>query len=122
MTRARILIAVSAVLLLAAPVRAGSTFQDAYCSKNADGSGLCYGTFRGFRASTDPTASANFQQTSAGDLGFQANWHGSPNVCVAARTSSVGAMWPVAMASSGWFAITWNSLGQCTYLTIGTGS
>jgi len=64
------------------PSQAGAVIGDAAsCSKDATGAGTCFGTPRGFRNSSDPTAQVDFLLTLTGGVAFLAHFGGATFTC-----------------------------------------
>jgi hypothetical protein len=99
-------------------------YNYAWCSKNADGSGNCGGSLYGFRHTPNATDYAEFVvQSSATTWYFNGSYNGANYSCSVPSTNpSLGAMAPLAIANHGWFNLNWNSSGQCTWLTVESGS
>src|SRR5258708_6643816 len=107
-------------LLVSDRSEAGAGYQYAYCSNNADGSGMCYGTLRDFRASTNANDYAGFSQWSDGYKSFNASFGGLFATCSPDATTAT--LWPAAMAFTGNFSIEWNASAVCYSLSLSNGS
>jgi hypothetical protein len=97
---------------------AGYTQNWISCSKNADGSGQCQGTFAGFRNHSDPYAWVSFNIRNTGLGSFMASLNSRYYACTAYSTGSyaaVGAIWPSMMATHEGFVIYWDAAGTCTF-------
>jgi hypothetical protein len=99
-------------------------YNFAWCSKNPDGSGNCGGSLYAFRHTANATDSAEFVvPSSASTWYFIGNYNGAYYSCsVPSSNTSLGAMAPLVIATHGWFQLNWNSSGQCTWLTVESGS
>jgi hypothetical protein len=115
-----------AVLGGASLAYAGSSADSAYCYKNTDGSGACYGNFRGFRGHAGANTYAYFYKSDAGSKFFYGGYtNTSTNVttyvsCTA--DASTAAMWSKAIAHESYFSISWNSSGSCYNLHLSNDS
>ena len=108
-----------AALTMAADSRAGYTVAPfAVCSGTA-----CYGTMAGFRNNADPQAYAEFGSDTGAGWFFQAQLNGTNYSC-SAPTSNAALMSQTsqALGVQGYFYVTWNSSGQCTWLLLETAS
>jgi hypothetical protein len=105
---------------------AGDTFEAHSCYQNADGSGSCSGTMRGWRASTQTTAYASFYEYDTGSKYFYARYTvsgaPSPGTFSCTPDASVASMWADAQAHRGLFYIYWNTTGTCYSLSLYNGS
>jgi hypothetical protein len=105
---------------------AGYTYEASSCFQNADGSGYCTGTMRGWRYNEQSTSYATFYETDAGTKYFIARYtvSGAPSAGTYSCTpdSAVGAMWAEAVANRGRFSIYWNTSGACYALYLYNGS
>lgn len=103
---------------------AGMKLEYGDCIKNKDGSGYCYGTFRGWRNALDANQSVHFGGSYlAGDKGVQFNWHGQALVCMVPAGSPLESWWPsTILNATGSFAVNWNAQGQCTHVYLGNSS
>ncbi|MFP2906457.1 hypothetical protein ACLESD_15615 [Pyxidicoccus sp. 3LFB2] len=121
-------LALSAVLALSATsALAGESYDAALCVKNADGSGYCYGTYRGFRNHWSPKTYVEFLFMSNSPPAFYVNYQQtstSPviDVTCTARTAAMQAMWPLLISNEQYFSVVWNSTGECTYATVSRSS
>lgn len=115
-------LAALAVLTVADAGRAGqSNSAGAYCGKNADGSGICTGSFNGFLAQTDAQAYAAFWNEGTVYAQFIAELNGTYYSCT---STSPGAQW-FAISSAPpttMFYISWSSNGQCNSVAMQAGS
>lgn len=103
--------------------RAGYTSQSASCSKNADGSGSCSGTFLGFRNSANSGDWVYFQYNSTPGYvtyAFYANYAGVFYSCT--PNSTLQAVWPMIQSNRGYFNISWDASATCTNIWINNGS
>lgn len=115
-----------AVLGGASLASAGTTSESAYCYKNTDGSGSCYGTFLGFRNHAGSSTYAYFYKNDSGSKSFSGAY---TNTSTSVTTyfsctpdAATGALWSKALAHNGYFSISWNSSGVCTSLYLNNGS
>jgi hypothetical protein len=115
-----------AALGLASVASAGYTFESAACFQNADGSGYCNGTFRGWRNHAQSTAYAYFYENQSGSRGFYARYTvpgaTTPSNYSCSPDASVAAMWGDALANEGRFHINWDAAGICYNLSVYNGS
>jgi hypothetical protein len=114
-----------AVLGGASLAYAGQTYQDAYCYKNTDGSGGCYGNFSGFRYDTGTSTQAYFYKSDSGSKSFYGAFTNSSGTLVTGSCTpdaATAALWSKAMAHEGYFSIQWNTSATCTYLYLGNSS
>lgn len=114
-----------AALLLARPnaSEAGYTYESAYCTTNSDGSGYCQGTFLGFRNAPGAYDYAQFQNnTTPGYVPkiFYASYLGKLYACI--PDGDIAAIWPMAMATRGYFNLVWDASGTCHNLWLNNGS
>lgn len=109
-----------AVAALAAPGRseAGDSYSYApNCSKNADGSGYCQGSMKGFRNSTYADAYATFEINLVNNWTyFYARYNNQSFSCYPDATTAD--RYAAALASNGYFYVVWNSSGTCTTLYV----
>jgi hypothetical protein len=115
----------SAVLLFAAPAaEAGWSAEMASCTKNADGSGNCYGTLTGFRNHSGANTNVYFQQLFYGSRGFGYLFNNGTTTVSGWCTpnTTVASIWPMVMAHRGYFAIYWDASGVCNELYLYHGS
>lgn len=115
-----------AVALLSSAV-AGSAYagyktESAYCKKLKDGSGYCYGTFRGFRNNVDAGASAHFERDAYNNGYFSAFLGGGVYQCAAPAGWIGQDLFNRALTASGWFSVNWDATGQCTNIGLGQDS
>lgn len=102
--------------------RAGEVDKSFFCFKAADGSGHCQGSLMGLRNTTTASDFGGFVQN-ANDLVGTANdtffvhFSGVSYTCTA-TTPGVRALWSVASASRGGFAIVWDATATCNYLEV----
>jgi hypothetical protein len=115
-----------AVLGGASLAYAGATSESAYCYKNTDGSGACYGTFLGFRNHAGASTQAYFFKNDGGSRSFFGAY---TNTSTGVTTSgsctpdaATSALWSKALAHQGYFSIQWNASGVCTYLYLNNSS
>jgi hypothetical protein len=105
---------------------AGSTTESAYCYKNTDGSGSCYGTFLGFRNHAGSGTYAYFYKHSSGSKSFSGAYTDTSTNTTSyfscTPDAATGALWTKAVAAQGYFSISWNTSGTCTYLSLYNGS
>jgi hypothetical protein len=99
-------------LLASSDSQAGSQSSYGFCSKNADGSGNCFGDFAGFRNNADPNAFISFASYGS----FWASLNSVSYAC--SPNSTVLSQWPVLMNSRAYFSISWDAGGTCTSLTL----
>jgi hypothetical protein len=114
-----------AVLGGASLAYAGQTYENAYCNKNADGSGNCYGNFRGFRYDANALTRAYFYKNDGGSKSFYGYAPNGSNVMTAGSCTpdaAVAALWSKAMAHEGYFSIQWDTTGTCTFLYLSNSS
>lgn len=115
-----------AVLGGASLAYAGSTSESAYCYKNTDGSGSCYGNFLGFRNHAGSGTYAYFYKNDGGSkyfYGAYTNTSTSTTTYVSCTPdAATAALWTKALAHEGYFNIQWNTSGTCTYLSLYNGS
>lgn len=109
-----------AVLGGASLAYAGSTYESAYCYKSSDGSGYCYGNFLGFRNHAGGSTQAYFYKTDNGSKSF---YGAVTNTSTGTTTSgsctpdaATGALWSKAISHNGYFYVSWNTSGTCTYV------
>lgn len=109
-----------AVAALAAPGRseAGESYNyPPNCSKNADGSGSCQGSMKGFRNSTYADAYATFEINLVNNWTyFYARYNNQSFSCYPDATTAD--RYAAALASNGYFYVVWNSSGTCTTLYV----
>jgi hypothetical protein len=105
---------------------AGSTYEGAYCYKYTDGSGYCYGNFQGFRDHAGASTRAYFYKSDSGSKSFYA---AITNTSTGVTTgysctpdAAAGALWSKAIVHHGYFYVSWNTSGSCTYLSLTNGS
>ncbi|MBN1206256.1 MAG: hypothetical protein JXB05_15170 [Myxococcaceae bacterium] len=128
MTRfAKKMVPVLAVAVLggASLAHAGATYQMAYCSKSPDGSGSCNGTFLGFRNDSGASTQAYFYKNDGGFKSFYGAFTNPLGELVTAGCipdAATGALWSKALAHEGYFSISWDSSGTCTYLYLANSS
>lgn len=105
---------------------AGYTYEADSCFQNADGSGYCYGTMRGWRYNDQATSYATFYETDAGTKAFIARYTvsgaPSPGTYSCTPDATVAAMWSDAILNRGRFYIYWNTSGTCYSLSLYNGS
>jgi hypothetical protein len=101
--------------------------QNAVCTKNADGSGNCTGTFVGFRNSPGSGDFMGFEVTSIlsgttvkPKLVFGASYAGATYSCHASEAYL--STWTVAMASRGNVAVSWDKDQNCDYVDLSNSS
>jgi hypothetical protein len=114
------MIALTLTIAGSAKAMAGAHYVAAYCSKAADGSGYCYGTFESFRNSSDPSAYIAFTQYATGTRIFQAQYANVYMSCTPDAPSS--SIWPILMANQGYFLVYWNAAGTCNNVSTNSGS
>ena len=109
--------------LVPAVADAGAQYTMASCSKNADFSGSCSGNFLGFRNNSDYDARAYFYVNSNGTMGFSARLNGISYSCsVNSAYPAMVDIFPQLMTARGYFYLTWDSAGNCTYTMFYNGS
>jgi hypothetical protein len=115
-----------AVLGGASLAYAGYTSESAYCYKNSDGSGACYGSLLGFSNHAGASTQAYFYKNDSGSKSFYGAY---TNTSTGVTTSgsctpdaATGALWSKALSLTGYFHIQWDSTGTCTYLYLNNGS
>lgn len=115
-----------AVLGVGGVASAGSTSQSAYCNKNTDGSGSCYGTMLGFLNSAGENNYARFYKNTSGTRSFYALYASSSTTTAVGHSctpnATVSAIWDKAMQHRGYFSIQWDTSGSCTYLYLSNSS
>lgn len=118
---------VALAVLALAPVAWGGLQQyTLFCQKNADGSGVCYGNFVGFREDATSTSSASFRDDLAGARSFQAYFTPAGGTsaliysCI--PNAAVSALWEEALSARGFFRVSWDASGTCDYLRLVNGS
>jgi len=109
--------AVAAILILAsAPSEAGYVSLDtAGCVTNADGSGYCYGTKRGFRNDAHPGSRAEFYVNHEGRVMFIGELGGLWHSCWFASSTQSTMFASFAAQTNGFFVVSFNASGTCTY-------
>ncbi|QSQ25972.1 hypothetical protein JY651_14040 [Pyxidicoccus parkwayensis] len=116
---------VSLAALAAAPVAlAGYKAESAYCYKNTDGSGGCYGSLLGFRNHAGANTYAYFVQYYSGVKYFYANYTSGTTTTYFSCTpnTATGAQWTKALNHSGYFSVYWDASGMCNSLYLYNGS
>ena|SRR5262252_8959753 len=113
------------LIVLAAPLltsgsRAGDGDHYAGCSKNADGSGGCFGTWRDFRNSAGTTNNFYFSQFEDGSKFFGATWAGVQYTCRPNAATAAG--WALALTFTSYINIGWDASGTCNFLFQTNGS
>src|SRR5262249_52581037 len=117
------LISTALLLLAAAPGHAGYVSPDsAYCSKSGDGTGMCYGTIRGFKHSVNAGDYAVFWLHYLGGVQFSASFNGVFYGCVMPSTVPSANVALFATQTNGSFMVRWNASGVCTYADAYAGS
>jgi hypothetical protein len=117
--------ATMALLAISSPAHAGQVSDSASCSKNPDGSGSCYGSYAGFRNTSGPGDYAEFVGGTNGasnDITFYASLAGSFYSCDVNLSTTPTWLLSGQMTGHSYFAVNWNSSGQCTNLTVINGS
>lgn len=111
-----------ATILVSVSSDAGTQSVSRTCIMNPDNSGLCYGSFYSFRNS--PVAdSAVFTRTTSGGYGqFYATEGGISYSCLTPTSGPVYDLFPVALANRGFFYISWDTTGTCSFLQLANGS
>jgi hypothetical protein len=115
----------SFALLFAAPAaEAGWSFENAGCTKNADGSGNCWGNFTGFRNHVSPSTHVYIQQLYYGSRGFGYSYNNGTTTVSGwcSPNATVASLWPMLMAHRGYFNIYWDASGVCNELYLYHGS
>ncbi|MFY1826496.1 hypothetical protein ACN47A_11330 [Myxococcus fulvus] len=119
--------AVALTVLALAPVAWGGLKSwTVFCEKNADGSGLCYGNFVGYRQDAVTTSSASFRDDMVGGRLFQA--YATPagatshTIYSCVPDATVGLLWEQALSARGFFRVEWDATGTCKYLRLVNGS
>jgi hypothetical protein len=102
--------------------RAGELDKSFSCSKQSDGSGTCQGSLSGLRNTTNASDFGGFIQFANDIVGasgqeFFVHFSNQFYTCTVA-TPGVRALWPVAAAGRGGFAITWDANAHCQYLEV----
>jgi hypothetical protein len=134
-------LATIALLLAAVPSQAGTPIQSyASCTQEADGSGWCTGTPKGFRTTRDPADYYEFDlyatSPSAIDGDFEAHIGGNDYGCLTPGNSldgsqsgeddlldgQVAKLWRQAVNNQGSFEIFWDVNGYCSSLYLSGGS
>lgn len=113
-----------AVLGFALPAAAGQPQNSYfYCYKNSDGSGGCYGSLPGARASSDSYAYAEFMDYSFNNSGVRSRYFygyqfGVSYSCQLPGSASPALLqiWDEVMTGRGYFDIAWDGTGTCTTL------
>ncbi len=115
------LLALVAALTLAGmtgAAHAGQVGDSAYCSKNADGSGYCYGTFAGFRNTSNYNDFAEFYSPPLGNstasFSFYASFNGVWCSCTASASTTPAWLLTTALTAHSYFSISWDSNAACT--------
>ncbi|MCY1020084.1 hypothetical protein [Pyxidicoccus sp. MSG2] len=115
-----------ATLGLASVASAGLESQSATCYQNTDGSGYCYGNMIGFREDATTTSYASFREDEDGTRSFYARYTVAGSTAASTYTcipdATVSSIWNLALSSRGYFYVTWNTAGTCTYLRMSNGS
>jgi hypothetical protein len=111
-----------ATLAIVSVGSAGTTYSaGAYCSKSADGSGNCSGSFNGFQATPDPQAFAAFWNEGTTYAQFIAVLNGTYYAC--ATTAPGNAWFTISSAPpTTQFSVSWDSTGACTAVSMQAGS
>jgi hypothetical protein len=113
--------AVAAILCMSSDGRAGASFTLGYgCFTSGTGGGGCSGSYASFRASTDASAFASFNEHAVGNSDtyyFTAYSSGSYYSCTATDPAIV-ALWPQAMEGKAAFNVGWDATGKCTSLYV----
>jgi hypothetical protein len=112
--------AMCGLVLLAVPgaIRAGYVSLDwGGCTKDASGSGYCYGTMRGFKNGPDINDRAEFYSNHDGIVSFYGRWAGQTYSCVfpIPSTPTVREFASFVAATNGFFVVMFNASGGCTY-------
>jgi hypothetical protein len=112
--------------LRATSAHAGASYEAAYCEKNTDGSGNCYGTMLAFRNHWSSSTYASFEDATDSLPAFRASYQFATSMPVinvyCVPTSTVRPFFSRAASHTGYFAISWNAAGECTRLTLSSGS
>ena len=96
--------------------------DSAFCTKEADGSGYCRGTLRGFRKSAGANDQANFS-VKGGLVTFSASLNGKSYACGFYTRPDFGVPFAAAVTqTNGYFLITWVADGNCDITTHTHGS
>ncbi|MFY1825029.1 hypothetical protein ACN47A_03885 [Myxococcus fulvus] len=115
-----------ATLGTASVASAGHTYSAASCYQYADSSGYCYGNFLAFRNDATTTTYASFRETDAATRSFYARFTVSgattPSTYTCIPDATVSAMWAQALDARGYFYVSWDASGTCTYLALNNGS
>lgn len=115
------LVVTGLVSLCPATSHAGLNADWASCHRNQDGSGGCQGTLDGFRTHADPNAQANFHASDYYPASYFSAYLDGQNYFCAAYNNTyprVSAFWQNAMTAHGFFAIYWDTAGNCSYLSV----
>jgi hypothetical protein len=110
--------AMLASAFIASPSLAGFTsWVSPSCTKNADGSGWCSGSFRAFRDHADPNARADFYLNHYGAVSFYAQLNGQAYSCFFDATSPYVATFGSAAGQQidQFFAVAFTKEGKCSY-------
>lgn len=115
-----------ATLGLASVASAGLQSKSAQCYQNTDGSGYCYGNMLGFREDATTTSYASFREDEDGTRSFYARFTVSgatvPSTYTCIPDATVSSIWSQALSARGYFYVSWNTSGTCTYLRLSNGS
>jgi hypothetical protein len=116
-----------AVLGMGSLAFAGQQTETVYCYKNTtDGAGTCYGNFLAFRNHAGASTRAYFYKHDSGTKSFYAAvTNTSTNVTTSyscTPDAAAGAMWSKAISHSGYFYVSWDANGTCTYVALTNGS
>ncbi|MCY1020082.1 hypothetical protein [Pyxidicoccus sp. MSG2] len=116
---------VSLAALVAAPAAlAGYKTESAYCYKNTDNSGGCYGSLLGFRNHSGSNTYAYFTQYYSGSKYFNAAYTSGTTTTYFSCTpnAATAVQWPKAMNHQGYFTVYWDASGACYSLYLNNGS
>jgi len=105
-------------MALAVPAEAGSSSPGFFsCSKNADGSGSCSGTYVAARNGATASDQVSFGMDNTGRLYFGAVYAGVPYSCSKNATAGSLDMETLTAATSArnYFYVTWTSAGVCSW-------
>lgn len=107
----------AAMTLAGGVAHAGQVYDSAYCYKNADSSGGCYGTFAGFRDTTNANDYAEFYSPYNGNGGGIYFYGSLANVgysCTVNISTTPSWLLPTAMIGHSYFSVAWDKNANCT--------
>ncbi|MFY0567908.1 hypothetical protein ACN28E_29320 [Archangium lansingense] len=115
-----------AVLGAGTVARGGARYTSAFCVRNADASGHCYGSLVAFRNHENGATSAEFSVSSDGAMLFKAEFAPTATAPVTSMSctpnAKVAAFWDKALSHHGYFNIYWDAAGTCYHLYLANGS